>query len=262
MAILDLSAAFDTVDHKLLLKILKQNFGFCGKALHWFQNYLRPWSFIVNINCKYSKPIDLKFSVPQGSCSGANLFTCHCSLIIDSLPSAMTQSGFTDDHSIRKSFTTKSHTSEEKTINTIENNLTTIADWMISMWLKFNSDKTEFIMFGSKQMLKYANTSHLNFDTSPIQWSRLVKYLGGHLDSCLTFEEHVKQKSNAAMLNFMEIKAIRPSPTAAACHILVLMLWISHLDYSNAWLYGITKKLLQKYQRIQNMCANLVLNKC
>ena len=47
-----------------------------------------------------------------------------------------------------------------------------------------------------------------------------------------------------------------------ACCTLVLMLCISYLDYSNALLYGITKKLLQKYQRIQNICAKLVLNKC
>ena len=117
-------------------------------------------------------------------------------------------------------------------------------------------------MFGSRQMLKHVNTSHLNLGGSPIQQSRLVKYLGGHLDSNLTFKEHVKQKSKAAMLNFTKIKAIRPSPNAATCHTLVLMLCISHLDYSNALLYGITKKLLQKYQRIQNMCTKLVLNKC
>ena len=42
LAILDLSAAFDTVDHDILLHILEQKFGFCGKALKWFQNYLRP----------------------------------------------------------------------------------------------------------------------------------------------------------------------------------------------------------------------------
>ena len=169
IAILDLSAAFNTVDHEILLQILEQDFGFCGKALHWFQNYLRPQSFIVNINGKYSKPTDLKFSVPQGSCSRANLFTCYCSLIKDSIPSSMMLSGFADDHSIRKSFTAKCHTSEGNTINTMENTLTIIADWMTSMWLKLNSDKTEFIMFGSRQMLKYGNTSHLSFGTTPIQ---------------------------------------------------------------------------------------------
>ena len=77
----------------------------------------------------------------------------------------MMLSGFADDHCIRKSFTAKCHTSEENTINTMEKT----TDWMTSVWLKLNSDKTEFIMFGSMQMLKYANTSHLNFGTTPIQ---------------------------------------------------------------------------------------------
>ena len=154
---------------KSYYKFLNKNFGFCGKALHWFQNYPRPESFIVNINGKYSKLMDLKFSVPHGSCSGANLFTCYCSLIKDSIPSSMTPSGFADDHSIRKSFATKCHTFEENTISTMENTVTTIAEWMTSMWLKLDSDKTEFLMFGSRKVLKYANTSHLNFGTSSIQ---------------------------------------------------------------------------------------------
>ena len=64
---------------------------------------------------------------------------------------------------------------------------------MTSMHLKLNSDKIEFIMFGSRQMLKHASTSHLDFASSLIQQSKLIKYLGGHLDSNLTFEEHVKQ---------------------------------------------------------------------
>ena len=109
---------------------------------------------------------------------------------------------------------------------------------------------------------KIYKLTHLNFSTTLIQCSRLIKYLGGHLDSCLTFQEHVKQKCKAAMLNFTKIKAIRPSLTAATCHTLVLMLYISHLDYANALLYGVTKKLTYEYQRIQNMCAKLVPNKC
>ena len=99
------------------------------------------------------------------------------------------------------------------------------------------------------------------FGSSLVQQSKLVKYPGGYLDSSLTFEEHIKQKSKAAMLNFTKFKALRPSLNATACNTLELMLRISRLDYLNALLYGITKKLLQKYQRIQNMCAKLVLNK-
>ena len=86
LAILDLSAAFDTMDHDIFLHILEQKFGFSGKALKWFQNYLRPQSFRVNINGKYLRSKNIEFSVPQGTCSGANLFTCYCSLITESIP--------------------------------------------------------------------------------------------------------------------------------------------------------------------------------
>ena len=172
----------------------------------------------------------------------------------------MTLSGFADDHSIRKSFSAKCLTAEKRTISTMENALTKIANWMTSMQLKLNSEKTEFLMFGSRQMLKHADTLHLNFGTTPIQQSNVIKYLSGHLDSCLTFKEHVKQKCKAAMLNFIKIKAIRPSLTVAACHTLVLMLCISNLDYANALLYGMTKKLNQNTKEFR-MCAKLVLNK-
>ena len=47
LVILDLSAAFDTVYHDILLQIPEQKFGFCDKALKWFQNYLKPRSFRV-----------------------------------------------------------------------------------------------------------------------------------------------------------------------------------------------------------------------
>ena len=53
---------------------------------------------------KYSHPRELRFSVPQGSCSAANLFTCYCALIDKEIPDAMVINGFVDDHSIRKNF--------------------------------------------------------------------------------------------------------------------------------------------------------------
>ena len=162
LAILDLSAAFSTVDHDILLHILEQKFGFCGNALKWFQNYLRPQSFKVNIYGKYLGSKNIEFSVPQGRCSGANLFICYYSLITDSIPSCVTLSGFVDDHSIRRSFPAKCHTAEKRTISTMENTLTKIADWMTSMQLQLNSEKSEFILFGSRQMLKHADTEHLN----------------------------------------------------------------------------------------------------
>ena len=50
VTILDLSAAFDRVDHDLLLEILHNKFGIDGHALKWYNNYLKPRKFKVNIN--------------------------------------------------------------------------------------------------------------------------------------------------------------------------------------------------------------------
>ena len=62
--ILDLSAAFDTVDHDVLLAILEKQFGFSKRALEWFNNYLQPRFFKVCVDGKYPDTRELKFSVP------------------------------------------------------------------------------------------------------------------------------------------------------------------------------------------------------
>ena len=61
---IDLSAAFDTVNHDTLLHILNAKYGIEDTALKWFDQYLRPRSFKVTIDRKYSKPRDLTVSVP------------------------------------------------------------------------------------------------------------------------------------------------------------------------------------------------------
>ena len=81
---LDLSAAFDRVDHQL--KMLMDKFGVTNRALHWFEEYLQPRSFRVLINKSYSKEIDLKYSVPQGSAARANVFNLYCSMLQEVIP--------------------------------------------------------------------------------------------------------------------------------------------------------------------------------
>ena len=111
MILLDLSATFDMVDHNILIDIIKEQYSFHDKALHWFEQYLRPHNFKVCIQRKYSKPKILDFSVPQGSCSGANMFTCYCILIENIIPHDTEINGFADDHSLRRTYkvTDKEH---------------------------------------------------------------------------------------------------------------------------------------------------------
>ena len=74
LVMMDLSAAFDTVDHDILLTILRTKFGIEDKALKWFDSYLHARSYMVTIDGKYSREVNLDVSVPQGSCAGVNIF--------------------------------------------------------------------------------------------------------------------------------------------------------------------------------------------
>ena len=261
VVLLDLSAAFDMVDHDILLSILNKQFGICGKALEWFNSYLRPRFFKVKIGKDYSQPQQLHFSVPQGSCSGANVFTCYCSSIDQIVPKDITLNGFADDHSLRKSFLAGDRIQEQQAKLKLENTFSNIKEWMDSMPLKLNSEKTEYIMFGSWQQLTKISPTPLHAGPDLIELSTKVKYLGALLDNTLSFDPHVSSKVQKAMANFVKIKSICKYITREACTTLLLMLCMSHLDYLNAVLYGIPNKTLNKYQRIQNMCAKLALGK-
>ena len=83
---IDLSVAFNTVNHTILLNILNAKYCIQGQALKWFDNYLHPRSFKVVIEDKYSKPKDLEVSVPQGSCAGVNIFNLYCSTLHEAIP--------------------------------------------------------------------------------------------------------------------------------------------------------------------------------
>ena len=130
------------------------------------------------------------------------------------------------------------------------------------MQLKLNTDKTEFITFGSKQQLKKLDKSPLIANGDIIYNTKVVGYLGGQLDSSLTFETHVKtNKVKTAMANFIKIRSFQDYLSTEACTTLILMLCITHIDYANAILFRSTAKVTNKFQSLQNMSAKLILRR-
>ena len=256
---LDLSAAFDTVDHDLFLSILQKRFAITDEALCWFDSYLRPRSFRVVVSDSVSSSKDLTFSVPQGSAAGANFFTAYCESLPSVLPLSITLQGFADDHFMHKMFKAGDQAAEKDTIDLLSEAFNNTQTWMTAMRLKLNSDKTEFLILGSTPQLNKLTTKTISVGSSTVERSRVVKCLGTYFDENLNFKHHVEMKCKAATFNFHRIKSIRKFLTKETCETLVLSLVMSHIDYSNGVLVGAPDVLINKLQRIQNMCAKLVL---
>ena len=148
-------------------------------------------------------PQELKFSIPHGSCSGANTFTCYCALLTDIISDTITINGFADDHSIRKKYEASNKNQEIRTKEELETTITDIKNWMDTMPLKLNSHKTKYVKFRSRQQLNRSTSTPLNANVNLVNLSEVVTYLGSYLDQTLSFKEHIKQKKKA-MANFIK----------------------------------------------------------
>ena len=230
---IDLSAAFDTVDHDLLLAVLRKKFGMDQVTLKWFRSYLRQQQIIVQVGDKKSAPIDLPFSVPQGSCAGPTLYSAYASTLrgviqdplsqpdgtISQIPASWSDStwqlssgrpidlhGFADDHAYNKGFPGNLRESEEDTIKDLEQCATRIKSWMDGNRLKMNNGKTEFIMFRSRYQLNKCITHQININGVWVQRADVIRYLGAWMDKHLSLKHHVKLKCKVAMYNLIRIK--------------------------------------------------------
>ena len=256
---LDLSAAFDTVDHNVLFSVLEQRFGLDGSVMSWFKSYLNPRYCKVNVGKEYSKIMEFCFSVPQGSCAGPQLYSAYASTLPEAVDNSLGIHGFADDHAVKKDFTIGRE--EQTTINLIETNATSINTWMDKNRLKMNQSKTEFIIFGSSQQLQKCETKSLNVNGTEVCRTQEIKYLGAMLDESLNLKSYIKNQCRKAMCNIYKLKHIRNYLTIEACKVFASGMILSHLDYCNAILCGLPKSEINKLQRIQNMAAKIILQK-
>ena len=258
---LDLSAAFDTVDHGILIEVLKSCFGISHNALEWFKSYLSDRRLCVSIRSSTSENKCFNFSVPQGSCLGPVLFNLYCSTITNCISSEQNLGGYADDHCLIDSFDPISPQSELDCNNRIETTLKKICSWMTANKLKMNPDKTEILTVATKSSFSKIHQNSIEVDQEQVAISGHLKYLGVWLDSHLTFEKHINTKCSAACINIRSIAAIRRFIDLDTAKLLASSLVLTHLDYSNSILCGLPKKSILKLQRIQNWAAKVVLHR-
>ena len=134
-----------------------------------------------------------------------------------------------------------------------------IKNWMDQARLKMNPSK--FIYFGHPRQLAKCMEDTIQVAGDLILRSDIIRYLGVWMDSSLSFKHHTTKKCQAVMINFIRIRNIHHLLDADTTESLCLSLCISHLDYCNAVLYKLPDITIHKMQRVQNMCACLVLRK-
>ena len=260
VAIMDLSTAFDMVDHDLLLSVLHNSFGISDTALSWYETYLRPHTMTVKVNNSSSEMTNLKYGVPQGSCSGANIFTAYSSLIKNAVDDTFTLNGFADDHSIQRDYVAGNINEMNNLKKDLEKNLDSIGHWMDQMRLKLNPNKTELISFGGRAQLKKGIITSIEVGDATVNASTNVKYLGAHLDQTLDFKKQVMMKTRTARFNLSKIRNIWKFLTKEAAETVMLGLVMSHLDYSNSLYNGLPAITIDKLQITQNLAAKVILN--
>ena len=257
LVLLDLSAAFDVIDHKILQTRLEHSFGVTGSALSWIKSYLSDRSQCVAIGMTTSEGKCLNFGVPQGSVLGPRKY-CLYSKPIGAICSRhnLLYHCYADDTQVYMAIMPKTTWSD--VAKKLEACLADISTWMSANMLKLNEEKTELIIFNPKHQVRMNEELRLQVGNNTVSVASSVKNLGVYFDTSLTMERQVNAISKACYYQIRNIGHIRRYITLDACKTLAHALITSRLDYGNALLYGLPSTLMTRLQKVQNSSARLV----
>ena len=257
LLLIDLSAAFDTVDIDLLLDILESEIGVGGTALKWFESFLKNRSQSVLIENVLSNSLKVKFGVPQGSVLGPKLFNIYIRSLFNIIKNrGFCTSGYADDNNAYQSFAL--HFQYDLITNQLPSLMDEIKTWMNLHFLKINPDKTEIIVF---LPYEFRNKSLINgafLEGDCIRFGHSVKNLGFILDRFLYMDSHVDSTVSYCYKLISDVARIRYLLSYEDAVSLMHAIVSSRLDYCNSLLYGINKSVVQKFQRVQNAAARLI----
>ena len=181
---LDLSKAFDTINHNILLNKLRR-YGVRGIALDWFKSYLKNRRQYVSYCGIHSRVMDIEYGVPQGSVLGPLLFILYTNDIPRCLHHCKTIL-FADDTTIYLTG------AEVQTLyHQVNYDLDILDDWFKANQLSVNPSKTKYILF-SRRDTASEHDLDLLIDDEKLERVHCTKFLGLFIDEHFIWDHHIE----------------------------------------------------------------------
>lgn len=260
LVLLDLSAAFDTVEHTVLVDRMANEIGLRGIALEWFKSYFNGRTTKVCINNTFSDHHRMDYGLPQGSIVGPGSFKIYIIPIGRIIRKHhISYHMYADDIQLFLDFIPSEPTSIQMALSRLSACICEIKLWMTKNMLKLNDSKTEFfIAISSWNKRKLPPGIHLEIGTETVKPSETVRNLGVLFDSHLSMSPHVTSLCTSLTYHLRNITRIRRFLDRDTCHHIVRSLILSRLDYANAVLLGTNASNISRLQRLQNWAAKLI----
>jgi len=204
---MDLSKAFDCVNHEILIKKLEY-YGVNRICIQWVQSYITDREHYTSWNESNSPTCLLNIGVPQGSILGPLLFLIYINDIVNS-SNSLTFVLFADDTTIYSS-----HKNIDTAINMMNNELQRVAKWFDANKLSLNVSKTQTMLLSRKKKLTPSISVFIK-EQEIIRVAK-TKFLGVVVDEHLTWKDHIALISNKISKSCGIIFQIRNSLTDSA----------------------------------------------
>ena len=258
LVLLDVSSAFDTVLHSLLIDRLKE-FGVTSTTLRWFTSYLSDQFQHVSIDGVKSDATPLMHGVPQGSVGGLLLFSIYTQPLGELIKRHNVGHHFyADNIQLFISFPPCGHNLMSAIIAS-GRMCGDISRWMTQNNLKLNEGKTEFMILGSKVMLNKNLESFITAFDDQISPTNKCRNLGIVIDSNLTLNPHVSYACKAIRFQLRNFSHIQRFLTRKATETMVHSFISSRLVFCNFLLIRLSDYKLLHLQQLQNSAARLVM---
>ena len=200
---IDLSKAFDCLDHKILLHKLN-HYGIRGTALDWFRSYLSNRKQFTQFNGLDSDRLVIERGVPQGSILGPLLFLLFINDLVNS-SKLLHFVLYADDTNVFLS-----HKNLESLISQAQVEMENVTQWFRANKLQINKSKTKFMIFNfNERNIKIPLNLKLNIDNEDVEQVQYTNFLGVIIDNKLTWEKHIDSLSKKISTNIGIIRKLR-----------------------------------------------------